>query len=172
MAKNVAKIPVHHLYNLVTYSFTDLLTENISRNTNKIYLFNDIGNKKRLQKRRFEIYGRGDRNPLDFVLRGIPDDLIAHSLSNLLIVEPDNCVIRFDVRVPADNKKRHLTVSFFIMVGATGIEPATPCTPCKYSTRLSYAPTYAYLYNSIHAKARIYFMLARIGKMLLVFAYQ
>ena len=27
------------------------------------------------------------------------------------------------------------------MVGATGIEPATPCTPCKYSTRLSYAPT-------------------------------
>ena len=27
------------------------------------------------------------------------------------------------------------------MVGVTGFEPATPCTPCKYSTRLSYTPT-------------------------------
>ena len=26
------------------------------------------------------------------------------------------------------------------MVGVTGFEPATPCTPCKYSTRLSYTP--------------------------------
>jgi hypothetical protein len=27
------------------------------------------------------------------------------------------------------------------MVGATGLEPATPCTPCKCATRLRYAPT-------------------------------
>ena len=27
------------------------------------------------------------------------------------------------------------------LVGVTGFEPATPCTPCKYSTRLSYTPT-------------------------------
>lgn len=29
------------------------------------------------------------------------------------------------------------------MVGVTGFEPATPCTPCKYSTRLSYTPNNA-----------------------------
>ena len=27
------------------------------------------------------------------------------------------------------------------MVGATGFEPATPCTPCKCATRLRHAPT-------------------------------
>ena len=27
------------------------------------------------------------------------------------------------------------------LVGATGFEPATTCTPCKYATRLRYAPT-------------------------------
>ena len=27
------------------------------------------------------------------------------------------------------------------MVGATGLEPAAPCTPCKCATRLRYAPT-------------------------------
>ena len=27
------------------------------------------------------------------------------------------------------------------MVGATGFEPATPCTPSKCATRLRYAPT-------------------------------
>ena len=26
------------------------------------------------------------------------------------------------------------------LVGATGFEPATPCTPCKCATRLRYAP--------------------------------
>src|SRR4030067_3291140 len=28
-----------------------------------------------------------------------------------------------------------------LLVGATGLEPATPCTPCKCATRLRYAPT-------------------------------
>src|SRR5215475_13348726 len=27
------------------------------------------------------------------------------------------------------------------VVGATGFEPATPCTPCKCATRLRHAPT-------------------------------
>ena len=27
------------------------------------------------------------------------------------------------------------------MVGARGFEPPTTCTPCKYATRLRYAPT-------------------------------
>ena len=27
------------------------------------------------------------------------------------------------------------------MVGATGFEPATPCTPCRCATKLRYAPT-------------------------------
>ena len=31
----------------------------------------------------------------------------------------------------------------FSMVGATGFEPATPCTPCKCATRLRHAPTEA-----------------------------
>ena len=93
-------------------------------------------------------------------LWGTRNDLIALYLSNLLVVEPWHTVNVCDV-------------DFVIpMVGATGIEPATPCTPCKYSTRLSYAPTYAYLYNYHELKASIYFMLARIGKKLLVFAYQ
>src|SRR6185295_13073843 len=30
---------------------------------------------------------------------------------------------------------------WFLMVGATGFEPATPCTPCKCATRLRHAPT-------------------------------
>ena len=29
------------------------------------------------------------------------------------------------------------------LVGATGFEPATPCTPCKCATRLRHAPTEA-----------------------------
>jgi hypothetical protein len=28
-----------------------------------------------------------------------------------------------------------------LLVGARGFEPPTPCTPCKYATRLRYAPT-------------------------------
>src|SRR5262245_4483556 len=28
-----------------------------------------------------------------------------------------------------------------VLVGATGFEPATPCTPCKCATRLRHAPT-------------------------------
>ncbi|KKW39330.1 MAG: hypothetical protein UY87_C0048G0009 [Candidatus Peribacteria bacterium GW2011_GWC2_54_8] len=30
--------------------------------------------------------------------------------------------------------------SMFPMVGATGLEPATTCTPCKHSSQLNYAP--------------------------------
>lgn len=36
---------------------------------------------------------------------------------------------------------------FDFLVGVTGIEPATPCTPCKYSTRLSYTPTTRQIYT-------------------------
>ena len=115
-------------------------------------------------------------------LWGTRNDLIALYLSNLLVVEPWHTVNVCDVDfvIPTVNKKQTAHGGCFLfMVGATGIEPATPCTPCKYSTRLSYAPTYAYLYptyaylyNYHELKASIYFMLARIGKKLLVFAYQ
>jgi hypothetical protein len=36
----------------------------------------------------------------------------------------------------------HVDEGFF-MVGATGFEPATSCTPCKRATELRYAPTRA-----------------------------
>ena len=42
------------------------------------------------------------------------------------------------------------------MVGVTGFEPATPCTPCKYSTRLSYTPT-ADAYYYVCLKITIFF---------------
>ena len=45
-----------------------------------------------------------------------------------------------------------------IMVGVTGFEPATPCTPCKYSTRLSYTPTTRFIiyHNEIKNNAFLY----------------
>ncbi len=33
----------------------------------------------------------------------------------------------------------------FVDVGVTGLEPATPCTPCKYATGLRYTPNTPYL---------------------------
>ncbi len=43
-------------------------------------------------------------------------------------------------------KKPHKAAScnsLILLVGARGFEPPTPCTPCKYATRLRYAPTKA-----------------------------
>ncbi len=51
---------------------------------------------------------------------------------------------------------RLLRYSYF-MVGATGIEPATPCTPCKYSTRLSYAPTTRGILNQLLYNYKYFF---------------
>ena len=50
------------------------------------------------------------------------------------------------------------------MVGVTGFEPATPCTPCKYSTRLSYTPTQTHLYNRTARNARRKKNFLQIGK--------
>lgn len=44
------------------------------------------------------------------------------------------------------------------LVGVTGIEPATPCTPCKYSTRLSYTPN-ADKYNPFFCKKQSFYSL-------------
>ncbi len=44
----------------------------------------------------------------------------------------------------ASTKKPHKAAfrkSLILLVGARGFEPPTPCTPCKYATRLRYAPT-------------------------------
>ena len=34
-----------------------------------------------------------------------------------------------------------LTLKAVYLVGETGIEPATPCTPCRCATKLRYSPT-------------------------------
>lgn len=44
------------------------------------------------------------------------------------------------------------------MVGVTGFEPTTPCTPCKYSTRLSYTPTTGIIYNINNQKTIFIYM--------------
>ena len=36
---------------------------------------------------------------------------------------------------------RWLALLIDLLVGARGFEPPTPCTPCRYATRLRYAPT-------------------------------
>ena len=38
--------------------------------------------------------------------------------------------------------------SMFPMVGATGLEPATTCTPCKHSSQLNYAPSFCSITDS------------------------
>ena len=43
--------------------------------------------------------------------------------------------------IVTQTKIKTAKMRFEFLVGVTGIEPATPCTPCKYSTRLSYTPT-------------------------------
>ena len=126
-------------------------------------------------------------------LWGTRNDLIALYLSNLLVVEPWHTVNVCDVDfvIPTVNKKTNRTRRLFFIYGRGDrnrtCDPLHPMQvlyqaelrpdvrifiQCKYSTRLSYAPTYAYLYNYHELKASIYFMLARIGKKLLVFAYQ
>ncbi len=50
----------------------------------------------------------------------------------------ETCVPR---RVPQEKDSRNLESNLlFIMVGARGFEPPTTCTPCRYATRLRYAP--------------------------------
>lgn len=46
-------------------------------------------------------------------------------------------------RVCRKNNKLHILVKCSLhqkMVGQTGFEPATPCTPCMCATRLRYCP--------------------------------
>jgi hypothetical protein len=48
------------------------------------------------------------------------------------------------VDVGVDRKKglqTEICNPLYSLVGARGFEPPTPCTPCKYATRLRYAPT-------------------------------
>ena len=52
----------------------------------------------------------------------------------------NNAKVSIPIVAQSQNKNRH-KADFNFVVGVTGIEPATPCTPCKYSTRLSYTPT-------------------------------
>jgi hypothetical protein len=42
------------------------------------------------------------------------------------------------------------------LVGARGFEPPTTCTPCKYATRLRYAPNYKIIANYFEAKNLAY----------------
>ena len=46
-----------------------------------------------------------------------------------------------------------------VLVGATGFEPATPCTPCKCATRLRHAPTEA---ASVTAKTGVRYPSRRV----------
>ena len=46
----------------------------------------------------------------------------------------------------------------------TGFEPATPCTPCKYSTRLSYTPTTPRILYHGYRNYKYFFISPHIGK--------
>ena len=83
-------------------------------------------------------------------LRGIPDGLTATYL-----VKPTHCrtgtlffqrVRNIKFTYPLIKIKTGNPVLIF-MVGVTRFELATPCTPCKYSTRLSYTPTRTTILN-------------------------
>ena len=85
-------------------------------------------------------YGRGDGIVIPTTWWRAPFACGSNLTTTLLCIEPLYPLIKIKIGT------RPIVI---FMVGVTGFEPATPCTPCKYSTRLSYTPTadaYYYLY--------------------------
>ncbi len=68
----------------------------------------------------------------------------------LLVVEPAcRCFVSTASAAFKTKKTSRKGRSFCFMVGMTGFEPATTCTPCKCATRLRYIPNTEILYKAI-----------------------
>ena len=65
--------------------------------------------------------------------------ITGEAMSNRCVEEALNV---FDLRQMAKQRLPKWLFEFvcFILVGARGFEPPTTCTPCRYATRLRYAP--------------------------------
>ena len=80
----------------------------------------------------------------------------------LLLVEQ---LPRWFVSMPSASlkqKNRHKRRIFVLMVGMTGFEPATTCTPCKCATRLRYIPNSNIYIERLTKKSKTFFIKYKI----------